>query len=173
MSNLKVPPFDLLTHQASPYTGFGDVLTPSLERDGVLLAAADRARERVEEGFRQMLGEPTSIPSQLDEIISVMWAQGWNPDAANINLFSTDFGLLLTKVSLSLVGGSLVFRSETDISHLSLWWAHKEVEAFPFHKILKRLYSREGESIAFFVAGLSRRITGACAKKLGKGGKRT
>jgi hypothetical protein len=154
-----VPPFDLLTKQEVPYVGFGDVLLPSADRDRALLTAVEKALVRAEEGFKLEFATVANVPSQIDKLVDEMWAQGWNPDAGNVNLFATDFGLILAKTISSLLGGVFVFRSESDISHLSLWWPNKKLEAFPFHKIIKRLYRREGESVGFFVAGLSRLVT--------------
>ncbi|MBN1919224.1 MAG: hypothetical protein JW889_15070 [Verrucomicrobia bacterium] len=91
----------------------------------------------------------------LDKIIDGMWREGWDPDASDINLFVRDFGLVLASSVLSLLGGDLVFRSEEDLSHLSIWWPVFQVEAFPFHKVYKRLYVSQGESIVSFVRGVS------------------
>ena len=52
-----------------------------------------------------------------------------------------------------------MFRSESDLNHVSLWWSEQAVEAFPFHKMYKRLTSREGESVSFFVRGLEQLLS--------------
>jgi hypothetical protein len=87
-----------------------------------------------------------------------MWTEGWQPERSDINLFATDFGCVLTKAIEQTLDGMLVFRSSSDLSHLSVWWPQAQVEAFPFHKTYKRLLSEEGESLGFFSRQLTRLV---------------
>lgn len=154
MSNVNVPPFDLLSGFTSPYEGFGEYFEPSTERFLRYDAESREARKRLEDGFQVHLSGLELISTELDTLAAEMWEQGWNPRKNNINLFTTDFGLVLSRAILETLGGTVVLRSDEDISHLSIWWQQEQLEAFPFHKILKRLCHREGESIRFFIDGL-------------------
>jgi hypothetical protein len=150
-----VPPFDLLSEQDAPYSGFGDPLPESPERLQVLLAATEDARRRITKTFAHELDIPSSVPQQLDTIIAQMWAHGWSPAKGNINLFATDFGLLLTSVLLTNYHGSPIFRSEDNLSHFSIWWPSCKLEIFPFHHMVKCLSHREANSVASFAKGLA------------------
>lgn len=154
-SYVEVPPFDVLAGDSAPFTGFGDVLPPSLEVSETFFAAAEEARRRVEEGFRRDLSDPKLAPQRLDEIIAEMWDHGWSPKIGKVNLFVRDFGLVLSKAVLTLCGGTPTFRSKTAADHFSIWWPAQKLEAFPFHHVLKCLWDREGNSCAFFVKGLT------------------
>jgi hypothetical protein len=155
--SLEVPPFDLLTGQSSPFEGFGEPLLGSAGMHQTLLKAAEGARQRLEEGFNRKL-ETNSLPTEIDNIVEEMWVQDWDPQTGNVNLFATDFGLVLTVAILSTCRGEPVFRSERDVSHLSIWWRAQELEAFPFHRMLKRLWNRDGESVTYFVRALSQMV---------------
>jgi hypothetical protein len=151
----KICRFDLLSEHAAPYAGFGDPLAESPDRVRKFLGLVEDARGRLESGFKRRLDDPHSLSQQIDVIVDEMWSQGWSPDEGNINLFVTDFGLVLTGALLALYGGNLVFRSEEDISHLSIWWPARKIEAFPFHRLLKCLFSREVNSVSLFVDRIS------------------
>ena len=97
----------------------------------------------------------------MDQIISEMWDSGWNPETGNINLFARDFGVVLVDAILKSLGGKPIFRSEKDMSHLSIFWANSKLEAFPFHKVLKCLFNRQGESASSFVSSLYEKLHNA------------
>jgi hypothetical protein len=160
VSSHKIPAFDLLIGQSVPYSGFGDLISESAEMRAAFDGSVEGARARLQSGFHLSLSEPTRIPLELDVIVVEMWDQGWSPDTGNVNLFSTDFGLILAEALVTRFNGILVFRSRSDISHLSLWWPARQVEAFPFHHMVKCLYHREANSIASFAKGISNIVSG-------------
>jgi hypothetical protein len=149
-----VPPFDVLTCQTTPYAGFGEPLATPSECERQFLHTEKQARDRISEVFALELGGPEQIPAKLEAIIGQMWSEGWDPERGDTNLFSTDFGCLLTEALHQTLGGCRVFRSATDLSHLSLWWPERRVEAFGFHKTYKRLLTNDGESLVFFARRL-------------------
>ena len=161
MSSLEVPPFDILTGGVRPFEGFGQTLPDTAERLHRLLLAAEDARVRVEMGFRRRLDDREAVPAEIDLIIDKMWNQGWSPEKGNVNLFANDFGLVVVSTLHSLAGSRLVFRSEDDVSHLSTWWADQQIEAFPFHHVLKCLCRRGEGSVGYFVRSISARVAGA------------
>jgi len=154
VKTVEVPPFDALAEEASPFGGFGPILPTSAELNDRFQKEAIDARRRIQEGFQTKLASPTETPNELDKIITSMWNSGWNPEIGNVDLFARDFGCLLTKAILELLGGMLIFRSTDDASHLSIFWADAKLEAFPFHKVLKCLNNRHGETMSSFVSGL-------------------
>ena len=158
MSYLEVPPFDVLTKQRLPYEGFGAVLPVSEDVQQRFEEVAKQARDRIGDVFSVRIGEDQDAVRKLEDIIAEMWSQDWNPEEGNFDLFVRDFGSIFTRSVSRLLGGRLVFRSETDLSHLSCWWRSSEIEAFPFHKVHKRLSFQEGESLPFFFSGLQRML---------------
>lgn len=156
MSFHKIPIFDLLSGQDKPYEGFGEVLTDSADHEEKMNKQIVQAINRVQEGFEVDFSvDGGKIEDKIENIIKEMWDEDWDPKSSNINLFTTDFGLLLVKLIISKFGGELVFRNTNDLNHVSVWWADKEVEVFPFHKVYKRLSEMEGESIKTFITGLN------------------
>lgn len=151
----KIPPFDVLQDGSNPTNLFGKILEQSNVRKRVLIDQALEARHRLEKTFRKSLIDPVSVPDQLDDLISSMWNENWSPKTGNVNLFVTDFGLQLVTSILSVLDGDLIFRSDKDISHLSIWWPKRRLEAFPFHKVLKCLCKRHGESVEQFFRNIS------------------
>lgn len=156
MSNRDIPAFDALSGEGLPYSGFGKILPVTPERVMRLKAAIADAQKRVSEGFGFDFHNPAEAPKHLDAIVADMWNTGWDPKTGNVNVFTRDFGLVLTESILGLLGGALMLRAEQDLSHLSIFWVDFKIEAFPFHKVLKCLYRRHGESMASFVAGLAK-----------------
>jgi hypothetical protein len=154
VSYLEVPPFDLLTNQPSPYESFGRILPASETVERAFEDVVGKARERIGEAFGVRIGQDREGIQELEDLIAEMWAQDWNPEEGDVNLFATDFGSLFTRALSRVLKGRLVFRSEKDLSHLSCWWEPNGVEAFPFHKVYKRLLSQEGESLPFFFSAL-------------------
>ncbi len=97
------------------------------------------------------LGKNKEISAKLiEQTCQRMWNEGWSPNKGNINLFSTDFGAILTSLIIEKVGGQVIFRSTDNLIDLSIWWEDNKIEAFPFHKMFKRLSSSEGEDIEYF-----------------------
>lgn len=158
MSNLNIPPFDFLKGQEVPFEGFGDILPDSLTTKNLLQDQIRRAGERVEKGFGLELDDPKKLLVELEKTIDEMWEEGWEPNKGDINLFATDFGLLITKTIRDIFGGKYIFRSENDLTHLSIFWAEKGMEVFPFHKVYKRLIKRSGESLVDFIQGLEQML---------------
>lgn len=158
MSSPNLSHFDLLTGQKESYLGFGNPLPESSGRSSRFDALVDRAVIRVQEGFSVNLADDSVSATRLDSIISEMRDEGWKPESGNVNLFSTDFGLIVTRTLQRLAGGTLVFRSETDLNHTSIYWPTLGIETFPFHKVYKRLNAKEGESLDTFVRGVIRLV---------------
>jgi hypothetical protein len=154
MSFHEIPLFDLLDNQDRPYPGFGEILPTAEEQDKTYNDSLRMAKNRVEDCMGVRLSSEESNVSILEHIISDMWKEGWDPSVGNINLFTTDFGLLLSDSIQMKVGGCLVFRSIKDLSHSSLWWPNQKYEVFPFHKVYKRLIQKEGESLLLFEKGI-------------------
>lgn len=154
MSNHKVPIFDLLKGQNVPYEGFGDVLPAQVEHENLIEKLISEAVERIKEGFGVELNDWNQAVKKLEDMIIEMWQDGWNPDGGNVNLFATDFGLLLTAIIKELYDGKTIFRSISELNHVSIWWSDKGLEVFPFHKAYKRLTLESGENLISFVQGL-------------------
>jgi hypothetical protein len=154
VSNHNVPLFDLLKGQNSPYEGFGDVLPDQVENKELIDRLTSEAAERIKEGFGIELSDTNQAVTEIENTIAEMWQEGWNPDEGNVNLFATDFGLVLVELIQQLYAGKTVFRSTSELNHLSIWWSEKGVEVFPFHKAYKRLTLESGENLSSFVQGL-------------------
>lgn len=160
VSFLEVPAFDALEGQAEPFAGFGQPLAgPALGRDFESLVG--QAWMRVNDGLWPSPPSFEDVPLMLDATISEMWETGWDPEAGDLNLFVRDFGAVLTASVRHMWGGELVFRSTYDVSHLSVWWPEARFEAFSFHKVLKALHQREGESLTLFARGVGQHVSGA------------
>ena len=154
MSNHSVTAFDCIRGATKPFSGFGSIEADSLELFSKLQRLSEDAKQRLRQGFSREFDDPTTVGSTLDDIVKEMWTNGWTPERGNVNLFTTDFGLVLTTAIFELAGGQPVFRAISDLNHFSLYWPKAPAEAFPFHKVLKCLYHREGESMAQFVTGI-------------------
>jgi hypothetical protein len=153
------PAMDMFFGNATtPYRSFGGVIHDSGELERQLHADAGRVQVEVRRIFGVKLGNPTSIPRELDEIVERMWETGWDPRSGDLNLFTHDFGLLLIEATLDLLGGRPIFRSPGDnvYVHNSIFWPG--VEAFPFHKAFKSLTETDGESMAYFVRGVGNEL---------------
>jgi hypothetical protein len=152
---IEAPLFDVLRNQSGPYVGFGDPLPDSPARTQRFQDAMQNARIGVADGFTCDLADARLVPVRLGEIIRQMWATGWCPKRDNVALFACDFGLVLTAALMATLGGTLVPRSEREVSHLSIWWPVDRIEAFPFHHVLKCLLEENGHSIPYFFSSLS------------------
>lgn len=158
MLNLKVPAFDLLDGQEQPYTGFGEPLKKSTKRTDKLAALIENAYLRIHDGFNVDVSDPSDAAREIDRILEGMWSQGWSPTDANVNLFSTDFGLAVTGAMLKKYGGEVIFRSDTVLDHLSIWWKAERKEAFPFHHMLKCLLKPEANGVSSYFLGIGHLI---------------
>jgi len=148
----------MLLNQQTPFEGFGAVLDMTDELVNRFRGVVEQATLRIEDVFKVSLEEPSQIPERLESIITNMWEQGWQPNDQNINLFATDFGCVLAKAIHELYGGTIIFRSTDDLSHLSIWWKVKQVELFPFHKTYKRLLWQEPDSIDYFIKSVAQLV---------------
>jgi hypothetical protein len=146
--------FDLLVGPKAPFLGFGEIIQNSRGLEDELHKAAAQVREQIRNVFGAKLDSPSMAPKELDDIIQELWETGWDPEADNVELFTRDLGLLITEVTLELLGGELTFRSTDNFIHCSIFWSDQGVEAFPFHKALKCLRHSHGETMTFFVVGL-------------------
>lgn len=151
----QVPAFDAILGIALPFAGFGDVLQNTSEIEAKFRLTALEAQKRLHRGFGTRFQNVPETLQELDRILADMWNTGWKPESGNLNLFVTDFGLVLAVSILDLLGGVPTFRSETDLSHFSIVWPSIKLEVFPFHKSLNCLNCREGQSISGFVTGLT------------------
>lgn len=154
MSFLDVPPFDMLTGEQSPFVGFGGVDIVISDPPKQYIQTLNQAQVRLNEVFGVDCNSGLKSVGMIESTINQMWADGWNRMDANVNLFVTDFGCVITEALRQALHGRLVLRSETDLSHASIWWSDKMVEAFPFHATYKRLSSSDGQSLVLFVDSL-------------------
>jgi hypothetical protein len=152
--SLKVPPFDVLTGQDAPYVGFGETNVVHSAVPGSYLETVSEAHRRISDVFGIRSESGLERIQWVEGVVARMWADGWNPSRANVNLFVTDFGCVTIEGLRQDLGGTLVLRSEKDLSHASVWWKEKAIEAFPFHVIYKRLISNEGQSLTHFFNAL-------------------
>jgi hypothetical protein len=152
VSSPDLPLFDILANGARPFEGFGKVL-PDAEAGERFAAMLEVATRRVQEVFGLPEARQLDVAA-LEAIARDMWLQGWEPGNGNVNLFTTDLGSLLTRALVAAFGGEVTFRSTSDLSHASVWWPQTRVEAFPFHKMYKRLTAERGESLVDFLGAL-------------------
>jgi hypothetical protein len=152
---VEVPPFDALTGQTAPFAGFGNTEIMGRESPVAFAETVNEATRRLRKGFDVVYTPDVGTIGTIEKIIAQMWDEGWNPSEGNVNLFCTDFGCLVTYALLESLGGNLVFRSRTDLSHASIWWPEKSIEVFPFHATSKRLTIRDGQSLDFFAKGVA------------------
>lgn len=155
VSNHKILPFDLLNGQAEPFAGFGAILLGGPQQVELFRKCVNTAKQRVRDTFGVTCDNVRTVPSELDGIFKQMWAQGWSGTSSSLNLFVTDLGCILTDSLLGFPGARLVFRSENDISHLSVWWEESHIEAFPFHLVLKCLTENGTTSAGAFARGVA------------------
>jgi hypothetical protein len=150
--------FDMLTGGHAPYLRFGPLLENSVRLEADLHHEAAATTTQLRETFGVKLDNPSTVPQDLDAIVAEMWNTGWDPEKGNVNLFAGELGLNLAEAMLALLGGRLVFRDENNFLHCSIFWLDAKIEAFPFHKTVKCLRNRDGDSMAYFVKGLSDEI---------------
>ena len=146
---------DVITNCAGPYLRFGGI-DDSKERVEAFHKIAAIEGEDIRNTFGVHLINPSSIPQELDTIVTNMWATGWTPEHDNLELFAWEFGLQLVEAILSIYGGELIFRRTEYHNHTSVFWPNAKVEAFPFHKTIKCLRDQHGgDTMAYFVSGLA------------------
>jgi hypothetical protein len=116
------------------------------------------ASARVDEMFGLTPSRDRAGITALEGLVSRIWSEGWDPETADVNLFVRDLGSIFMLITQEIAGGETVFRSKTDVSHASLWWPDKRLEVFPFHKMYRRLVDSDGESLVFFLNGLTKRL---------------
>lgn len=158
MSNLEVPPFDMLTHQDHPFSGFGETTAYENTLPLEFSTTARTATQNVVDTFGLEPALGFDFIKSLDEIVDEMWQEGWDPHKANINLFTRDFGCLVTVSILNELSGTLVLRSKPILDHASIWWKDKSLEVFPFHVTFKRLLYRDGNTLHFFARAVRSRL---------------
>lgn len=163
MSNLEIPPFDVLTSQERPFPGFGPTGGSSQDVGGSFAEVVRQAQGRISDVFNISTERGRSLVATLDPVIRDMWSQGWNPEVGDLNLFTRDFGALLMDSLIHELDGRPVFRSNRDLSHASVFWMNAKVEAFPFHKTVKCLTTIHGESLLQFYDGIGHLLRASTA----------
>jgi hypothetical protein len=155
LSKIDIPPFDILTGDSIPFDGFG---TENGEKENVeisFLKVVKESGDRIKEVFNLDVDcENVDPVTGLEDIISQMWLEGWDPETGNSNLFTRDFGSIFAREIKSQLGGKYIFRSRKRLDYMSIFWKDKKVEAFPFFKVLKRLFNKDGESLTYFFESL-------------------
>ena len=152
--------FDALVGGRTPTLMFGPPLQGDLEASArcALAELSVDARRRVADSFKETIEPNAAGVEGLDDIIKNMWKSDWSPEHSIIDRICTDFGALYCAAFLSVSGLQPVFRSTTELDHVSFWNAASTREYFPFHKVVKALSSCEGESLAqMFADALSDR----------------
>lgn len=146
--------FDVLAGGASPSGDFGPVRRPGPGFDDMALAV----RTRIEESFDVDLNVAADVPEAIESIAAGMWSTGWTEMDANTAVLPHDLGLVLTVALHVTLGGSILTRGDDQWIHCSIWWEDRRLEAFPFHKVLKRLTEQDGESLTYFDRSLRARL---------------
>jgi hypothetical protein len=157
VSLLDVPPFESLTQDTAPYSGFGPLVAAADVSEG-FSNVVEEATRRITETFGVTPQPDRTGVAVLEELVSRMWREGWDPATSDVNLFVRDFGSVFMSALLAMAGGEPVFRSTTDLSHASLWWHRHRLEIFPFHKMYRRLTDQTGESLVFFADALLKKL---------------
>ena len=159
MSKIEIPPFDLITGDAIPFDGFGNIIEDKKNVEIRFLKVLKEVSDRIRDIFNLDLDcENIDVVKDLENIISQMWLEGWDPESGDYNLFSRDFGSILAREIKSQLGGDYIFRSTKRLDYMSIFWKEKKVEAFPFFKVLKRLFNKDGESLTYFFSSLRKMI---------------
>jgi len=159
LSKIEIPPFDLITGDAIPFDGFGNIIEDKKNVEIRFLKVLKEVSDRIRDIFNLDLDcENIDVVKDLENIISQMWLEGWDPESGDYNLFSRDFGSILAREIKSQLGGDYIFRSTKRLDYMSIFWKEKKVEAFPFFKVLKRLFNKDGESLTYFFSSLRKMI---------------
>lgn len=159
MSKIDIPPFDIITGDAIPFDGFGNIIEDKKNVEISFIKVFKEVSERIRDIFDLDLDcENIDVVTDLENIISQMWLEGWDPEVGDYNLFTRDFGSILAREIKSQLGGEYIFRSRKRLDYMSIFWKEKKVEAFPFFKVLKRLFNKDGESLIYFFNSLRKII---------------
>jgi hypothetical protein len=142
VSPLAVPAFEALTHGTSPYSGFGPIVSDE-ETTRNFSRVVSEASARIDEMFGLTPSRDRGGIAALEELVTRIWSEGWDPETADVNLFVRDLGSIFMSTTREIAGGETVSRSRTDVSHASLWWPNRRLEVFPFHKMYRRLIDRD------------------------------
>jgi hypothetical protein len=148
----------MLTEQSAPFTGFGETQVFVSQLPSAYIETSAQASERLKAVFGISHEVGIECIREVEEVINQMWSKGWDPQGAKINLFTTDFGCLIAENLRQSLSGSLVLRSEIDLSHASIWWPEAKLEVFPFHAIYRRLKSQSGESVTLLAESAYSRL---------------
>jgi hypothetical protein len=146
--------FDLLQNGDNPTSIYGGILIENSESLSILNNMVKETEKRFSEMF--LVKKQDITIKILEQTINDMWNEGWNPEKGDVNLFTTDFGIILTNIIMKKLNGKIIFRSTTDLSDLSIWWKDIKMEVFPFHKLFKRLSFRDGEDLEYFFSQVSK-----------------
>jgi hypothetical protein len=159
LSKIDIPPFDIITGDAIPFDGFGNIIEDKKNVGISFIKVLKEVSERIRDIFDLDLDcENIDAVTDLENIISQMWLEGWDPEVGDYNLFTRDFGSILAREIKSQLGGEYIFRSRKRLDYMSIFWKEKKVEAFPFFKVLKRLFNKDGESLIYFFNSLRKMI---------------
>lgn len=155
MSKIDIPPFDIITGDSIPFDGFGNIIEDKKNVEISFLKVLKEVSNRIRDIFDLDLDcENIDAVTDLENLLSQMWLEGWDPEAGDYNLFTRDFGSILAREIKSQMGGEYIFRSKRRLDYTSIFWKEKKVEAFPFFKVLKRLFNKDGESLTYFFSSL-------------------
>lgn len=159
MSKIDIPPFDIITGDANPFDGFGKIIEDKKNVEIRFLKVVKEVSDRIRDIFNIDVDcENYDAVTDLENIIYQMWLEDWDPEAGDYNLFTRDFGSILAREIKSRLGGEYIFRSRKSLDYMSIFWKEKKVEAFPFFKVLKRLFNKDGESLTYFFASLRKMV---------------
>ena len=141
--------FDLLKGESEPITVFG-IPFRSIENENEISKITETAVTSINRIFKKSITITIDGIKTLEEIIRGMWKDDWNPKKGNLNLFSTHFGSILTKIIVKEIGGQIYLRDIQNLLHLSVFFDNRNIEIFPFHKIYKRLNDEEGDDLIYY-----------------------
>ncbi len=162
MTQIEITPFDAIIGSEKPTGSFGNILKYE-ERDEAISEFENLlllAKESVRENFNIFLSDSINAATELDNVISEMWSEGWNPEVGDLNLFCSHFGAILASLLIAVPNTKYVFRSSTELDNLSVWHEPSKTEYFPFHKIAKCLTAEHGESARQMVNDLNQKEFG-------------
>ena len=149
--------FDALENARCPAEDLGGILPLTTDLLANFADVVAQAQSRMIDVFKMEVTDQESTIEKAEDVIQRMWQESWVPTEGQIAMFTRDFGSLVTWIIYRNLHPQLIFRSEMELIHLSCWWPEGRLEAFPFHKVYKRLSRPEGESLVFFYSALKRK----------------
>ena len=155
----------MLSGDNSPFTGFGVPAAADEIQWQKFSETVKTIKDWIKEGFAIECDDSFATVHAIEALIAQMWDEEWEPSLGDVNLFLTSFGVIITNAILKTLGGTLVMRSPTHADHASIWWPDLKIEAFPFHTVGKRLWNRDGVSIAFTCDSIAKLIQDRNAEK--------